>query len=314
MANPTVDKLKALGLKHGEKAVVGLAATLFLLFVFLAITKKTIEMKPEELAEKAKSADSNLSKSQKSEDILAAIEKAGVKPTTDFEQTVDKAQSKALNPADFTVKSKWVTPEPGAGLIRDQPELIAVEDLYAYPNRGGYLVYELDKNGEKIVDDGKGEVKPKRARLGKVKRRRGGMMGGGGSGSIMASMMGKGGSAGGAGSSAKQKEEAEAKRKLDEALLKKSLVGKAVDKPDEKSEADAGAGGVKVDYKETVKGYRSVVLTGTLDNKLLRDNYLAALKEPSIAYPNYKRLEVQRQSLLPTGTWSEFANVDEKAN
>ena len=60
MANPAVDKMKAIGLKHGEKAVMSLAVVLFLLFVVTAISKKTIEMKPEELAEKAKSAESNL--------------------------------------------------------------------------------------------------------------------------------------------------------------------------------------------------------------------------------------------------------------
>ena len=36
-------------------------------------------------------------------------------------------------------------PEPGAGLIRDTPELIAPTELYAYPGRGGALVYELDE-------------------------------------------------------------------------------------------------------------------------------------------------------------------------
>ncbi len=309
MANPKVEKMKALGLKHGEKAVVGLAVALFLLFVFQAITKKTIEMKPEELAEKAKSADSNLNKQQKPEDILAKIEAAGVKSVTEFEKTVDKAQSKALNPAEYVVKSKWVTPEPGAGLIRDQPELIAIEDLAVFPNRGGYLVYELNEKGERIPDLTKGDAPVRKARLGKL-RRRGGMMGGGSSGSSggMGDMMVSGGL--GAPTSAKGKAKAEEKRKDDEATLKKSLVGTADDKPAEKGAADPAAVAVQANFKETTKGYRSVVVTGTLDNKKLRENYLAALKESSLAYPNYKRVDAQRQILLPTGKWTEFAYVD----
>ena len=44
----------------------------------------------------------------------------------------------------------WVTPEPGAGLIRDTPKLIAPTELYAYPGRGGLLVFALDEKGERI--------------------------------------------------------------------------------------------------------------------------------------------------------------------
>jgi hypothetical protein len=70
-----------------------------------------------------------------------------------------------------------------------------------------------------------------------------------------------------------------------------------------------------VTYKEVVKGLRSVVITGTLDNKKLRENYLNALKDPNLAYPNYKRLDVQRQTLGEDGKWPEvWVDVDADAN
>ena len=34
---------------------------------------------------------------------------------------------------NYKPEREWVTPEPGAGLIRDTPVLIAPTDLYAYP-------------------------------------------------------------------------------------------------------------------------------------------------------------------------------------
>ena len=38
------------------------------------------------------------------------------------------------------------------------------------------------------------------------------------------------------------------------------------------------------------------------------------MKDPNLAYPNYKRLDVQRRALGPDGKWTEFADVDPDAN
>ena len=51
-------------------------------------------------------------------------------------------------PSDYKAAREWVSPEPGAGLIRDTPVLIAPSELYAYPGRGGFLVFELDSGRE----------------------------------------------------------------------------------------------------------------------------------------------------------------------
>lgn len=310
--NPTVEKLQAVAVRHGEKAVVTLAVVLFLLFVFQAVTRPApIETTPDALQKKAESADSNLSKRQEPSQILEAlVTQHNLKPETDFEKTVATQQSHLLNPADFVVRNKWVTPEPGAGLIRDQPELIAPENLYAYPNRGGYNLFAIDEKGERIVDNGKDATR-KRSGITPPKRRRGLGMGMG-----MGSMSSSSGSGGGGGS-AKAREAAEKKRLEEEARLKAAIAGNAKEagkslKKEEEKEASQPAADVA--YKEVVKGLRSVVITGTLDNKRLKENYLNALKDPNLAYPNYKRLDVQRQTLGPDGQWTEFADVNADAN
>src|SRR5262249_7871434 len=67
-------------------------------------------------------------------------------------------------------------------------------------------------------------------------------------------------------------------------------------------------------WKEVTKGLRWVAITGVLDHKKMRDNYLAALKNPAVANPNYKQLDVERQALQPDGTWSDWELVDIEKN
>ena len=60
-------------------------------------------------------------------------------------------------------------------------------------------------------------------------------------------------------------------------------------------------------WKEETKGQRWVVITGVIDNEQLKKNWLLALKNPAIAYPNYKRLDVERQTRQSDGTWTDWA-------
>ncbi|MDX2035768.1 MAG: hypothetical protein SFX72_03895 [Isosphaeraceae bacterium] len=317
MANAAVEKIKAIGLKHGEKAVISLSVLLFLLFVVLALTSKTIDLEPEALAKKAEQAESNLSAQQKVEDILAKLESAGI-TKSDFQTAVDKQVASSLNPNDFKVASKWVTPEPGAGLIRDQPEIIAPEELYVFPGRGGLLMFALNEKGERIPDTGP-DAKDT-AKRGAGRRNRGGY--GSGYGGMDGEMSGMPGMGGGGPMTPRQKEEAEKARKAEEARLKRVLSGsadKAKEKPKTKEEldrekAEAEAAKAQVVYKEETKGHRWVVISGTLDNKKMKENWLAALKDPSIAYPNYARLEAERQTRGPEGAWGPWEPVDADKN
>ena len=177
--NAMVEKLKDLGLRHGEKAGVAIASGLFFLCIGLAAKKETIDTSPEKIKAATSASSSNLDRHEDREKILQNLESKGIKDS-DFAKVVDDQVKTALVPAEYKAAREWVTPEPGAGLIRDTPTLIAATDLYAYPGRGGFLVYALDKDGERIEDDGKDEPKYVQARR-KRKRRPagGGMMGGG---------------------------------------------------------------------------------------------------------------------------------------
>ena len=60
MANATVEKIKDLGLRHGEKVVVGLAAAVCLVFAWQAFSRPTIDLTPEQIEQVAKRAASNI--------------------------------------------------------------------------------------------------------------------------------------------------------------------------------------------------------------------------------------------------------------
>ena len=295
MANAAVEKLKSFGLHHGEKLGVGLAATLLVAFVGVAVSKPVIELQPQQLSKAAEAAESNLRQQQKEEDILAKLEEKGLK-NPGFLAMVENQSKNALKPDDYRVKLEWVTPEPGAGLIRDQPELIAPVELVAFPGRGAVLMYALNDKGERIVD----EAASKNSSLGM------GMMG------MDSSGMGSGGRA-----SAKAKEEAERRRKEEEKRLNRSLTGKADAAKDkeEKAKLDAQVAAPTQVYKEEPKGQRWVTITGVIDHAKLKENWAAALKAPpgSVA-PNYYEVDVERRQKTPEGQWTEWAAVSRERN
>src|SRR5258705_6414569 len=148
MANASVEKIKALGLRHGEKAVMGVTAAVCLMFLYMAATRPTIETTPEEVRKTASQAESNISRRQNNEDILKLLESENIK-NPNFEKMVDEQASNKIDALAYHVTSPWSSPEPGAGLIRDTPELIAPTELIAYPRRGGVLMYQL-KHGERV--------------------------------------------------------------------------------------------------------------------------------------------------------------------
>lgn len=301
-SNATVEKLKALGLRHGEKAGVGLAAALCILLLVMAAGKETINLTPEQVKKAAEQAAANINKNQPEESILERLENEFLKKP-EFEAVVEKQAKTLLVATPFKARTPWVSPEPGAGLLRDDPVLIAVSELYAYPGRGGVLMYEL-KDGERIKDDGKGadeDTKARRFVKKKKKRGGGGMMGG--------PMMAMGGR-----NKSKKSEEQIKKERMEAYELEKkrkaaAVVGQAKEEETDDSAAEEGG-----PWKEKTVGKRWVALTGTIDHKQLRDNYLLALKRPEDAHPHYKRLDVQRQIKQPDGTWSEWEDVDYKPN
>jgi len=289
MANAS-EKLKELGLRHGEKVVMVLAVASCVACLAMAATRPTIDMTPEEIAQHARSAASNLEQKQSTEDILKRIEEAGIK-NPHFVQMVVDQEKNALVADAFRPPHPYIYPQPGAGLIRDMPELIAPTDLIAYPGRGGALVYELDPNtGQRIIDE---EAKA-------------------------AAMTGAPGTPEGAmgfrrkSSEALARREAQAKKELEREFAKRKAM--FLGKEAQAKEEVAAPTGPQGPFKETTKGLRWVSITGVLDYKKLRENYLAALKVESVAYPHFKQVDVERQTRDAEGTWSDWEAVDAERN
>ena len=307
-ANAIVDQLKELGLRHGEKAGVALASTVFIVCVAMAARQETIATSPDQIKKAAQLSESNLNRPEKRETIIEKLAEKGIKDS-DFAKVVDEQVKTALVPENYKSARGWVTPEPGAGLIRDQPTLIAVTELYAYPGRGGLLVYELDKEGNRIPDPDKGKAQPEAKRRRRRRPPAGGMMGGGGGGMMGGAPKKK--------KRTKSKAERDREAAVELARTEKALQGKLVqgaENPDDAKKEQEKEAAPELPSKEITKGYRWVAITGVLDHAKMVANYRDALKNPAVAHPNYRRLDLQRQELQPDGTWSKWANVDADKN
>ncbi len=286
MANATVEKLKALGLRHGEKAVVVLAALLCALFLVLAATKTTIDLTPEQVKKAAEAAASNLDREQKPDEILKRLENEFLK-TPEFEEMVDKQAKTVLIADNYQLRQPWVTLEPGGGLLRDMPELITVSELYAHPGRGGILTYDLDEDGNRKPEEAKPVDETTKTRRVKKRTRRG---------------------------AAKTDEEQKRQFEEHQKKIKSALVGQEASPKVAEKEGTAEAPGEQQRYKEITKGVRWVVLTGTIDHQKQREKYLGALKRPEIAHPHYERLDIERQYRNADGSWSDWEAVDSDEN
>jgi hypothetical protein len=304
-ANAIVETLKDAGLRHGEKAGVAVASALFFLCIGLAAKKETIDTSPEKIKSATKQSESNLGRHEEPEKIIQNLEAKGIKDSK-FAKDVDEQVKTALVPTEYKAAREWVSTEPGAGLIRDTPVLIAPSDLYAYPGRGGFLVFALDDSGERIPDDGTDAPKDAGARR-RRKRARGG--GGAMGGGMMGGQPKRKKARSGADILAERKAEDERKAKR----LKNSLAGGDDNAVADTKTKDAAAE-AQEHFKELTKGHRWVAITGVLDHGQLVANYRAALKNPAVAHPNYAHVDLQRQTQLPDGTWSGWQAVSSKEN
>jgi hypothetical protein len=310
MANATVEKLKVLGLRHGEKAAVGVISALCLLFIGMAWSHPTISLTPDELKKSAEAAQANINKPQKQEDILAKLDQEKL-IDPGFEKVVDERSTKVVDASKFALNgAPLVSPEPGAGLIRDMPVLLAPMALYVNSSRGAALVYARDQAGE-IQEEDEPDLSK---RIGPKKRRRtrmGGMRSGG---------MGMGGMMGKTKRKKRQKSEAEKyaeqKRQNQIEQERRNLAveaGKDEAPPDKDAEEKPKGEIAAKKLKETTQGLRVVTIVGKLDHKKLKENYVRALKDPSAA-PHYIRVDLERQELSDDGVWGEFKKVDRDYN
>lgn len=321
MANPKVqkivNKLKTFFTNHGEKVAVGFGATLFVVGAASAILKPTIAVTPEQIKTSADSAKKNIDQPQAEADIVEALANDGIKDLS-FADTVAKAETEKIDINELKLKHKWVTMEPGAGLIRDQPVLVAINDVVAVAGRGGSKLFAVDDKGNRIPDDGTDDEKDPKEKT--KSGRKGGGMG-----------MGMGGDQ--AKPSAREKQEEAAKLKRDQDALSKALVGKvdpaqeaakkkAREEAKKKAAEESGTAVAETTgdqqqgpFKEKLKSLRWATITGLVDHGVLRNNYAKALRlDPKSANPNYKSVELQRQTLQSDGSWTDWQAIDEAKN
>jgi hypothetical protein len=313
MANPTVEKLKETGLRYGDKAAMGLTSLLFVICFIVALSKKSIDITPDEVKSAAQASDTNLNKPQERDSIIKKLEDGGIK-LTNFSKEVQDASKSLLVADNYKPDREYVTPEPGAGLIRDTPDLIAPNELYAYPGRGGALVFELDENGNRIPDTEKKDQPKEEPKRRRRRRAAGGM--GGGYGGMMGAMSGvrkkRANRQSQADIAKEQQQEYEQKKRATAAKL--AGRDEAPEAKDEQAKTETPETTKQEQYKETTKGLRWVAITGVLDHGKLVANYRKALKNPAVAYPHYARLDLQRQVQQKDGSWSDWEKVDAEEN
>lgn len=306
MANATVEKLKKVGLRHGEKAVVGLIAALCVVFVVMAGSRETIDITPEQIESSRKAAEANINRPQKTEDIVALLDQSEL-VVPGFAKKVSDSQGGKQEALAFT-GPPLVFPEPGAGFIRETPELIAPTELYATASRGAIPVFERDEAGNLVYEEPKKE-EPKKAPS-RRRNRYQNMMSSSMSSSDMAGML-----SGGSGGAPARKESPEAKKKREEVearRLAQLFVGSASAKEKEVAKEIEDKEKEGRTPKETTRGYRFVALVGTVDHQTLVDEFVTKLKDPN-AQPHYLRLDVQRRERLADQT-SEWVDVDRERN
>ena len=323
MANPKVQKIQkkiiAFFTNHGEKVAVGVGATLFVVGAASAILKPTIAVTPDQIKTSAEAADKNIKQPQAEAEIIEALANDGIKDLN-FAASVAKAETEKIDINELKLKHKWITMEPGAGLIRDQPVLIAINDVMAVAGRGGSKLFEVDDKGNRIPDDGSDKEDTEKSASG-----RGGKGGRGGG-------MGMGLGGGQTKQSAREKQEEEVRLKREQDARSKALVGKvdpvqeAAKKKarEEAKKKEAEDAGVQVaetpeeeggPFKEKLHSLRWAAITGLVDHQALRNNYAKALKlDPKSANPDYKRVDLERQTLQSDGTWSDWQPVDHSKN
>lgn len=306
MANPMVEKLQTFGIRHGEKVGVAVVSTLCLLMIWTAISRPMISTTPEEIMRDSSAARQNLDKQQDLKQIIEKIQADGI-AQPGFEKIVDNRKPGSADASKFQLANLLEAPEPGAGLLREQPDLTAPTKLEIHPGRGSIRLFVLDEKGNVKTQPIKTD-EPKQSK--KKSSGRGGMAGMmGGMGQNMGGMAGRGETGKEKSESEKKKEEAKKKREMDRLIAGDASAGKVEEKVEEEEVDDNLPPGHE--YVKSPKGFRWVVLTGVLDNRILRDNYARALKlDPSGAFVHYLRVDLQRRQRQDDGKWTDWEMVD----
>src|SRR5436190_24260681 len=111
MANAFADRMKGLALRHGEKAGVALASTIFFLCVAKAAMMPSIDTTPEQIKKAAEASDSNLNRKEEREAIVKHLEEVDKITNTKFAETVEQQTKVKLVADTFKPAREWISPE-----------------------------------------------------------------------------------------------------------------------------------------------------------------------------------------------------------
>lgn len=321
MAKP-VDMLKSFFVNHGEKLAVGVAALACAGLAAVGLSKKPIELTPDQIKTAADQARQTLAREQPEDQVLETVsQRLAAEGNVEEPFALNflaKHQAKLENKVtadQYRVPSQWVRQEPGAGVMRENPVVVAVNALEVSAGRGGAWVYKVDASGQRVERSDVVDADPKK----KAAPRRGSRPPGYGSMMGMG-MMGEGmpgmGGAGTRQESAREKREREERERIEaERKTARFTPGSQRKRQDDDAPPPASAAAERKDYDEELKGLRWVVVTGLVDNDAMRQNVASALRiDKSSAYANYKEVQVERQELDEDGRWTDWQPVDVEYN
>ena len=185
-----------------------------------------------------------------------------------------------------------------------------MNELYAYPGRGGLLVYALDENGERIpLKEGEEDDEQKKQRLGNTRRPRpgGGGMGGGDGGRRPAEEEEP---SPGPTSTANRKPNAGSRRRRKANALAGGGIEDTKEPPRPRPRRRRAAALTRKSPR-AIAGWRSPALLTTARCSPITRRHSRTPPSPTPIMPGSTS---SGKLLQPDGTWSDWQNVDAKKN
>ena len=113
MANPTVEKLKEAGLRYGDKVAVALTSLLFVVCLGLALSKKSIDITPDQVKKAAEVADTNINRHQETETTSSRSSKRGASSPPVSPRRSRSRRRPSWSPITTSPNASGSCPSPG---------------------------------------------------------------------------------------------------------------------------------------------------------------------------------------------------------
>jgi len=120
--------IKQFCIDHVEKILFGMVVILFLLFVYKAVARPTLDWRPEDLVQDADRADKTIESTEPT-----------APPIKSYTAEADRIR-KPISEADYTFKAAWDPPRFAENRRRGVPDLFPVKDLRASAGNGQFAM------------------------------------------------------------------------------------------------------------------------------------------------------------------------------